>query len=122
MGFIKAKKGSIVKEAKSSEVSKLKQQVAHLKKDNKILRQKIKTLEGHKRSADAYIEQSTEGLSLEKVLEKVEESREAKKIEKQGVRKACPKCLGTTIKHIPMRNGSYLEICGTCGDSEVKSE
>ena len=68
-----------MKEKKSSEVGKLKQQVAHLKKENKLLRKQVKTLEGHKRSADAYIEQSTEGLSLEEILDTVEERKAAKK-------------------------------------------
>ena len=109
-----------MKESKSGETGKLKQQVAHLKKENKLLRKQVRTLEGHKRSADAYIEHSTEDLSLEEILDTVEERKAAKKASKDAG-KGCPSCGSTRVKKIKTLHG-VLEICSSCCSKEIVRE
>ncbi len=109
-----------MKESKNGEVGKLKQQIAHLKKENKLLRKQVRTLEGHKRSADDYIEHSTEALSLEEVLDTVEARKEAKKAAKK-LGTGCPSCGSTRVKKIKTLHG-VLEICSSCCSKEIVRE
>lgn len=80
----------------------------------------MRTLEGHKRSADAYIEHSTDELSLEEILDTVEARKAAKKAAKK-FGKGCPSCGSDQVKKIKTLHG-VLEICSSCCSKEIVRE
>jgi len=109
---MKVKKGSIVKEAKSGEVQKLKNRIKNLEKKNKILVQKLNTAERALEHSAKFLKGSTEEFSVEELIEAANDSKTLKEVKDSK----CPKCGKNTLKTMETLFGK-LSTC-ECGYME----
>lgn len=111
---MKVKKGSIVKEAKSGEVQKLKNRIKNLEKKNKILVQKLNTAERALEHSAKFLKGSTEEFSVEELIEAANDSKTLKEVKDTK----CPKCGGSELKVMETLFGE-LANC-PCGYNEKR--
>jgi len=107
---MKSKKGSIVKEAKSGEVQKLRNKIKRLEKDKRILISKLNTAEAALVGNANFLKGSTEDLSVEDLIEAAKENKTLKEV-RDG--KICPSCGSEDLKVMKTLFG-VLESCH-CG-------
>lgn len=106
---MKSKRGSVVKEEKSGEISKLKKRIRKLEKDKRELVSKLNTLEDVLERNMKFLKGSTEDVSVEDLIEAAKNSKTLKEV-KDG--KNCPEC-GGKMAVIETRFGG-IETC-SCG-------
>ena len=109
---MKHEKGAIVKEAKDSEVQKLKRQVANLKKENKMLRAENTTLNCYKELTDSYINRNLDGAPVSEVISGIKKKQKIKSVRhnEKSSAEGCTKCLAGVIKEVPFRDGK-VRVC-----------
>jgi len=107
---MKSKKGSIVKEAKSGEIQKLKNRIKRLEKDKRILISKLNTAEAALAGNNSFLKGSTEDFSVEDLIDAAKENKTLKEIKDD---KICPKCGAEDLKVMKTLFG-VLESC-MCG-------
>lgn len=110
-----------VKEAKDSEVQKLKNRIKRLEKENARLKSEIKTLEGFRDLTSDYIGGKLDNVPVEKVIRGIEKKQKLSKIQPDVIKEVCQKCLKGELKKVPFRNGVVI-ICGECQHRETKKD
>jgi len=111
---MKDKKGAIIKEAKSGEVQKLKNQVRNLEKKNKLLISKLNTAEKALGQNIKFLKDTTEDISLEVLLDAAKDNKSLKEIEDNK----CPQCGKNELKIIKTLFGA-VHSC-KCGFMEKR--
>jgi len=111
---MKHKKGTIVKEAKSGEIQKLKNRVKNLERKNKILIQKLNTAEIALEHSAKFLKGSTEEFTVEELIDAANNSKTAKNMKDEK----CPKCGENELKTIATLFGK-LATC-LCGYNEKR--
>jgi predicted nuclease with TOPRIM domain len=107
-----------VKEAKDGTITKLKQRIRRLEKENERLRQEVKTLEAYKNITNKYIDDELDGIPVEKVIRSVEKHHNLNQI-KDEVNPACRNCLNPNPLKLGRPDGSVVIKCLKCGHQEV---
>lgn len=106
-----------LKEAKDNTVSKLKQRIRRLEKENERLKQEIKTLEAYKNITNKYIDDELDGIPVEKVIKSVEKHHNLSQV-KNTVNPTCPKCLNNNPITLGRPDGVMIK-CLKCGFQKV---
>jgi predicted RNase H-like nuclease (RuvC/YqgF family) len=110
------------KEAKDSEVQRLKRRIKRLEKERDQLKSEIKTLESFRDLTIDYVDGKLEGVPVEKVIRGIDKKQKLDKIKKPDViKEICTKCLKGELKRVPYRSGVII-ICGNCEHRETKKE
>jgi len=111
---MKQKKGSIVKEAKSGEVQKLKNHIKRLEKKNRILVQKLNTAETALEHSANFLKGSTEEFTVEELIDAANNGKTVKQMKDEK----CPKCGENELKTMVTLFGK-LATC-LCGYNEKR--
>lgn len=106
---MKQKQGARVKQEKSGEIQKLKNQVKRLQKDKKELISKLRTLEAVLEKNVKVLKGSVEDISVEELIAGAKEEKTIKEIKSE---KVCPNCGSSNYKVMEIRGGKI----GTCPD------
>ena len=77
---MKSKKGSIVKEAKSGEVQKLKDRIKKLERDKRMLISKLNTTEAALADNVKFLKGSTKDVSVEDLIEAAKTNKTLKEV------------------------------------------
>lgn len=99
------------KEAKSSEVSKLKSHIRRLEKQNRDLISEVKTMEKVLEKNMKFLKGSTEDCTVEDLIEAAKESKTLKEVQHE---QTCPKC-GKKLTVLSIGNDSGRSFTCKCG-------
>lgn len=104
----KPKKGGYLKEAKDSEINKLKRRIRKLEKEKAALKSELKTYDDAFGQTVDFLKEFTDEFSLEDVIKMAKENKKAKES-----KRICEKCGSDNIKVIPSLAGDII-ICSDC--------
>lgn len=104
----KPKKGGYLKEAKDSEIAKLKRRIRKLEKEKAILKSELSTYDSAFGQTVDFLKEFTDEFSLEEIIKLAKERKESSK--KKTI---CDKCGSDEIKLIASIAGTVI-ICTKC--------
>lgn len=120
----------IIKEAKDSEIGRLKNENRRLRaenkdltKENNKLKSELGTLELAFDETKKFLKDTMKDYSVEEAIERAKKTHKRKKEEKKrkAAKEVCPKCGNYEVKLIPSRAGTVI-VCGECEHREVKKK
>lgn len=107
------------KEAKTSELRRLKLRLIKLEEENDRLKKEIRTLEAYKNETNRYIDKELDGIPVEDVIRGIDKKQRLKGI-KDELKPACKKCLNTEVTVLGRPDGKTCVMCFKCGNREIK--
>jgi hypothetical protein len=118
----KSKHREYNKEAKDGETSKLKRRIAHLEKENKLLKSQLRTYEAAFHKNIRFLKGKTDDLSLEELIKGAQEEltvNEIKadkqyKFEDLKAKWQCFKCNEGVLRLIIIPGNRYFRKCSMC--------
>ena len=112
----KTKHKTYQKEAKDGETEKLKKKIRRLESDKRKLKSELATLEAAFLKTTRYLKDSTDGISVEKIIA---DTKKDKTLEVIKVDLWCSKCGNKSPRLFELPESTMI-LCDTCGNREFK--
>jgi predicted nuclease with TOPRIM domain len=107
------------KDYKDGELNKLKRRVKRLEKENQRLKSENNAFEQAFKKTTKFLEDHTEDISLEDLIQASKQDKNLRKVEKEHVESLCPKCLNK-LTQLPKSRVGVITVCKNCEYRKVE--
>ena len=104
------------REEKDGQITKLKNRIRNLEKENNKLKSDLKSYDKAFIKTTKFLKDNTKDISLEQLIKGANEDKTLKEVQKEN---CCEKCMGVDLYITKIPNGTFT-LCRTCSQTKLE--